>query len=533
MRILALGQHHDFNACLYDTETLEFKYLKEERLSGLKHDAGVNFIKLEIKAFSPEKIYFCWGNNENQMSDLSGQIAFKELSRLRNKIEESGMKSLTHIENRLFHTLDKLSEVYELSGDTVLHWVQHDYAHILSGWMLCEEYSSIEYGVSIDGGGPDWNTKLILKTPFDLEKVNIVFSEKKNSYGHLFSHLGSLMNLTGSSLDMAGKLMGLQAYGKVSANYKADLPINTLRSYLNEYVINKSSIFKGEENLSENNAFLDFLATTHLSWSDCVLSYFQDYIPTNAKTIFSGGCAQNTVTNWNIINEYPSLVPVPHCYDGGLSLGSLAYALLTMKIRLPSLPDYPYIQANGLIEKPSQKTINQVAELLSNGKIVGWVQGNGECGPRALGNRSILMHPGISGAKDLLNSKIKKREYWRPFAPSIIEEYASEWFDMKGLKSSPYMMVAFPVHEGKVNKISSVIHEDGSSRIQTVAKNNNPIFYELLNAFYKLTDIPILLNTSLNKGGGPIVGNRKEDAVEIFHSTGMDALCIGSELLIK
>jgi len=139
------------------------------------------------------------------------------------------------------------------------------------------------------------------------------------------------------------------------------------------------------------------------------------------------------------------------------------------------------------------------------------------------------MNPGIPNGKDILNSKVKHREHWRPFAPSVLEEYAGEWFD---INKSKYMMFAAQVKEDKKEFIPSVTHKDGTSRIQTVSQKDNPLFYKLIQEFYKLTNIPMLLNTSLNKGGGPIVGHPSQ-AIDVYQNSELDVLCVGNELHIK
>jgi len=162
------------------------------------------------------------------------------------------------------------------------------------------------------------------------------------------------------------------------------------------------------------------------------------------------------------------------------------------------------------------------ASMLADKKIVAIFQGRSESGPRALGNRSMLYTPTDNNGRDYINT-IKGRELFRPLAASIMYEYASEWFDMLGIEEAPYMTYSFKANPQKVDIISSVIHVDGSCRIQTVKKEQNLHYYNLLSAFYKLTDIPILLNTSFNLAGEPIV-ETVYDAMKTFHQSKIDAL---------
>ena len=168
-----------------------------------------------------------------------------------------------------------------------------------------------------------------------------------------------------------------------------------------------------------------------------------------------------------------------------------------------------------------------MAQLIADGNIVGWYQGKMEWGPRALGNRSILADPRDEKMKDLLNEKIKHRESFRPFAPSILEEYVSEYFDID--RPSPYMILVANIK--KPDKIPAVTHVDGTGRLQTVKKENNLKYYNLIKSFYEITDVPIILNTSFNENE-PIVNNPIE-AVECFDRTEMDLLVIENYLISR
>jgi len=157
----------------------------------------------------------------------------------------------------------------------------------------------------------------------------------------------------------------------------------------------------------------------------------------------------------------------------------------------------------------------EVAKIIANKNIVALFQGQSEAGHRALGNRSILYDPRDPKGKDFVN-KVKKREWYRPFAASVMLDYASEWFDMAGLKESPYMMYAFDVLEDKKHLIPCVVHVDNTCRIQTVSQSQNPHFYNLISTFNVLTGVPMLFNTSFNLAGEVLV-ETKEDAIDTFN----------------
>ena len=173
-----------------------------------------------------------------------------------------------------------------------------------------------------------------------------------------------------------------------------------------------------------------------------------------------------------------------------------------------------------------------VAAELAQGRVIGWFQGRMEFGPRALGNRSILADPRDPLMKDRINAKVKRREPFRPFAPSVLEEDALTYFDMKGLSSSPFMLFALPVHKFQQKKIRAVTHVDGTARVQTVSRKMNPRFWKLISKFKHLTGVPLVLNTSFNVRNEPIVCS-SEDTIRCFLSTDIDCLAMGNFFIEK
>lgn len=176
-----------------------------------------------------------------------------------------------------------------------------------------------------------------------------------------------------------------------------------------------------------------------------------------------------------------------------------------------------------------QEVATQAAQAIADGKVVGWFQGRMEWGPRALGNRSILGDPRRADMKDILNLKIKRRESFRPFAPSILREAVPEWFETDD--EVPFMMQVFQIREAKRAQIPAVTHVDGSGRLQTVNRETNPAYYELIEAFRAITGVPIVLNTSFNENE-PVVC-RPEEALDCFLRTKMDVLFLGSWMLVR
>jgi carbamoyltransferase len=169
----------------------------------------------------------------------------------------------------------------------------------------------------------------------------------------------------------------------------------------------------------------------------------------------------------------------------------------------------------------------KTAQAIADGRVVGWFQGRMEWGPRALGNRSILCDPRRADMKRILNEKIKRRESFRPFAPSVLREAVPEWFEEDD--DVPFMMQVFQIREPQRAKIPAVTHVDGSGRLQTVERSANPIYWRLIDSFRRLTGIPMVLNTSFNENE-PVVC-RPEEALDCFLRTKMDVLVLGSRYI--
>ncbi|MGO4664728.1 carbamoyltransferase family protein [Bosea sp. 2RAB26] len=264
--------------------------------------------------------------------------------------------------------------------------------------------------------------------------------------------------------------------------------------------------------------------------------------------VLSGGCALNSSFNGKIVGRHGfSQVFVPSApADDGNAIGAawLAHAEAHPDWRAPKGPMTPYLGSRVSTEplermaawEPRLKRLAPkevapvTARLLAEGKLVGWVQGKAEFGPRALGNRSILADPRPANAKDLLNAKVKYREAFRPFAPSILAEHGTDWFE--NYQDSPYMertLVWKPPVRGRV---PAVVHEDATGRLQSVTADRNERYHALISAFHAITGVPVILNTSFNIMGKPIL-HTAEDAILMFYTSGLDALVVEDWLLVK
>jgi carbamoyltransferase len=265
----------------------------------------------------------------------------------------------------------------------------------------------------------------------------------------------------------------------------------------------------------------------------------------------AGGVALNSTMNGRIARSglFKNVWVHPAPHDAGTSVGAALYGYHNtlgqprhfQKLRHRYLgPSWTDADVDAALVEFDQKVTRTrpvdlsttVAEALAKGKVVGWYQGRMEWGPRALGNRSILADPRRDDMKDVVNHAVKLREGFRPFAPACLAEKADEWFDLEGLGESPFMLFVIPVHEDKRSCIPAVTHVDGSARVQTVRQEDNPRFHSLLTAFDKITGVPVVLNTSFNIRGEPIV-NTPADAVRCFLGTQIDLLVLHDVVLEK
>lgn len=267
------------------------------------------------------------------------------------------------------------------------------------------------------------------------------------------------------------------------------------------------------------------------------------------KIALAGGPGLNSIANKKILEQtdFNQLFVFPNCGDEGLSFGFALWAYYR-HLRQPRswkmTNDYfgrtysrreitealQNTDGSLTVVELGDRVFEETAASISQGKVIGWFQGGSEFGPRALGNRSILAHPGIPDMKDILNDKVKHREAWRPFAPSILKEYTLDYFELDG--ESPYMLLVTNVRADKQSAVPAVIHVDGTARLQTVDKRESPMFYRLISEFFKQTDIPLLLNTSFNLAGKPLVETPAQ-ALQCFLETEMDVLVMGTFFITK
>ena len=358
----------------------------------------------------------------------------------------------------------------------------------------------------------------------------------------------AVTNYCGFHITDCGKTMGLSAYGCEND----EMPDLFRDDTANKDLIKAYYPQRTELNLSKydflNDKDMAFKCQKETQEQVLNLIIKASEMSEEKNIVLSGGYALNCVSNYYYLDKLKEhdihLYVEPNSSDAGTATGAalLWHSTINNDIskrkRIKNLylgPEYNYSRdeisrklEKYNIEHPERERYSriydcryeEVAELIKDGNIVSIFQGRSENGPRALGNRSILFNPTVENGKDIVN-KVKKREYFRPFAASVMKEYAHDWFDMKGLKESPNMMYAVDVKEDKKDLIPAVLHVDDTCRIQTVTKENNEHYYNLIEEFYNITGIPLLFNTSFNLAGDPLVESI-DDALKVLNDSEME-----------
>jgi len=487
---------HDSNITY--TDGVNVRYIKSERIHQIKHHGYNNF--------------------DGYIEDIKNwNINFDELDAVAICVDQHKLN---------FEKQDVLWQLAPnfLPGITCpIYIIDHHYAHSLSCWPVVD-VDTVDTAFVFDGVGDFQITNSIFKKDERISKSNV------SGVGVLLSMWGNFIGIEGHPLDVSGKVMALKSYGKVNKEFldkfsNLDILDASKVFYLQNWIPYLRADSSSLEGIKPGS--LDWIASIHQWIEDKIPEYFLKFANPNDVITFSGGVAQNICVNSRLKKVFKNLHIIPHNPDDGLSLGCVEF--LRRKFNQPKFnnDNFPFWQDETSPDIPSNETIEKIAEYLAEGKIVGWFQGQGEIGPRALGNRSILMRPDIPNGKDIINKRVKFRESYRPFGCSVLENKTQEYFECD--YSSPYMLYAVPVKDHLL--LESITHVDGTSRIQTV-NDSQPVFFNLLSKFYEKTGLPVLLNTSLNVNKKPIAST-SEHAMGVFETTELDVLCIGNKIIVK
>jgi carbamoyltransferase len=397
-----------------------------------------------------------------------------------------------------------------------------------------------------------------------------VFRYRKNQIRLLSSnaHWGSLgffysliTRLCGFDPDKgeAWKVMGLASYGQLDEMYyqllKSMVRVNGLTF---RFTLFKPWIqaLRALSAVIEKDSFSIKEAANMAHTGQVVFSEIMEELLHNVynkyrsdRLIYTGGCALNSSFNGQILHrtKFKQLYvpPAPgddgnaigaalrsyyHANPGSVSIHNSHSPYLGAEMSSEALDHFIHYSGTRKVSRLLGSVHEKAAQLLSEGKLIGWIQHRAEFGPRALGNRSILADPRSPQMKDRINSHIKFREAFRPFAPSILHEFGPEYFE--DYKESPFMERSLRFRKQVWDKVPAVVHVDHTGRLQSVKRDANPKFYDLIYAFYRITNVPLVLNTSFNVMGKPII-HSIEDAISVFFTCGLDAMVIDDYLIEK
>jgi len=551
--------------------------IEEERLSRLKNDGG----------FPYKSIEYCLSAANLNIQDIEIVAVYWQPWRIHGRIYQMLMSALKDPKNiinnfsrgveAVFGKNDKgLNSYPELRGSWIdlfrvrshikrkfgnfngdVKYYDHHKCHVSSIYHITDFEDSI--CLSYDGGGETESTVVYAIENGSFEKMMSV--NWPNSLGHFYSSFTGFLGFR--MLEGEYKMMGLSPYG--TPRFKNIILDNILIKmpnggyFLDTKILNYHSALKGvfsesiknllgearnpEDDFTEHHE--DVAASVQAAYEDIlmhILSWVREQKPNIKNLCIAGGCGLNVSANGKIVmnNIFNKVVIPPAPHDAGCSIGAAFLAEKEVNLdNTLSMPS-PYLgrsYSNSQIVKVFEKKglptpryykkkdlIFEVVSVLIEGGVVAWFQGGSEFGPRALGNRSFLADPRFDTIREVINQKIKKRELFRPFAPSCKEEVMGDFFDIS--QNSPYMNVVAKVREDKKLIIPAVTHVDGTARVHTVSKKVNPLYWELLDNFESKTGVGVLLNTSFNIQE-PIVES-PEHAIDCFLKSSVDCLAIGS-----
>ncbi|MEM1220859.1 MAG: carbamoyltransferase C-terminal domain-containing protein [Bacteroidota bacterium] len=567
MYTLGLNAYHgDSSACIYrDTELIAAT--EEERIRRIKHWAGlpteaIKFCLQEAGITLDEVDYITVSR------DPKAKFAQKALFAVKNGIGFSNIQDRLKNSFSIRRLKDDLAESLGFKSDALkaeVQFIEHHRSHMASAFHISPfEESAI---LTIDGMGDFTSTMRGYGKGNKIEVFDSV--SYPHSIGMFYTTFTQYLGFPHYGDEY--KVMGLSPYGQAKYVDKVRDVVIQKKNGLFELNDKYFRHFKDGVAMSWNGGaptigpmYTDYLVEQfgplrqkgekltqyHMDLAASVQRYCEElifflaeglYQKTGAKRLcIAGGVAQNSVANGKLVanTSFEQLFVPPAGHDAGTSVGSALYFLHHVKdqprrpfhhqaytgVKVASSEIENFLKDRGInyTRYDEDQLIEVVSEKLLGANVIGWYQGRAEFGPRALGNRSIIVDPRRDDAKALLNEKIKKRESFRPFAPSIIKEAVDEYFEQAD--SVPFMEKVFQIKKEKHEVIPAVTHVDGTGRLQTVEQQDNPRYYQLIKRFGEKSGVPIVLNTSFNENE-PIV-NLPEHALDCFLRTKMDVLVL-------
>ena len=572
MLILGLNMFHaDASAAIVKDGEILFA-IAEERLNRSKHFGG--FPSLAIKACldaAGAKIsdvdHVAVGQDSDANLAKKVQYALSNPAKILNFIHlrqrKEAMRDVRALLVKALECDPKLLRFQE-------HHLEHHIAHIASAYY-CSPWEKAA-GFSYDGSGDFVSTMTARCQGNEIEILDRVYLP--HSLGSFYTMICEFIGY--KKYGDEGKVMGLAPYGKdtycdqiskiiglkngsfqLDLSYFKPLGSNQGMQILPDGTVRLARHFSDrmvklfgeprEPHAEITQRDMDLAYAMQHCFEEVFFHLLQDlYKRVPCEDIaMAGGCALNSVANGKLFTRTPFRRTwiQPAAGDEGLAIGAALHTYHSV-LKQPRRyemkdsylgPEFSEARIEAALKKVNlryrkldrEPLLEAVAEQIAAGNVVGWFQGRMEWGPRALGNRSIVAHPGLSNMKDVLNARIKHREWFRPFAPSILAERQSEYFEHD--HPSPFMLHVYKIRPEKRAQLCAVNHVDDTGRLQSVSHEENPLYYDLIRAFERKTGIPVVLNTSFNENE-PIVCS-PEEAIDCFQRTRMDVLAIGPFLV--
>ena len=577
--IAAIARGHNSGVCLLKNGEIVIS-IEEERLTRQKYDGGPYASMVKILEYTDRLDYLIIAHTQNLQEtagrvDFSGEDVYTGLARKlglirrkENPFNHPQVIDFSHIH----HKLHAACAFYRSGFDQAAALIVDGAGTFIPLMINGEQMTGWETESIYSCGYPNSFETIYKHIGTRGPLVNAVITDFQSDYygeldqnGKSKQHTAvitdragitktyeAVTNYCGFDFIEAGKTMGLFPYGKPNANIpklfdeSGIVPLSNrnviIPTYPNGAQVNEGMfeelVDRSGSDLTKMQNRRDLAYACQTQTQEQVLKLIKkaSELTGHKKVVISGGYGLNCVANYWYLEQLKDtgieIYVEPISNDAGTAMGAalMFYRELTkdsaVKVYTDNLylgPKYNYADAE-IVETAEQyglsvedATYDDVIALLEDKKIVAMFQGSSENGPRALGNRSIMFDPRFKDGKDFVNS-VKRREYFRPFAGSILKEHVHEWFDLRGKEESPSMMYAVNCQPGIEEKIPSIIHVDGTCRIQTVTEQQNFHFYNLIKKFYEKTGVPILFNTSFNLGGDPLVETLEDAANTIARS---------------
>jgi carbamoyltransferase len=535
---------HDAAAVLVEDGNVLFA-IEEERLNRIKHTN-----KMPVQAISA-----CLASRNIKIKDIDAFSYYEQdveswLRRelLGNPHQPRFLDRTPFLQDQLRYALG-----HEVEADK-FHFVHHHYAHATSAFAVSGFESSLV--ITLDGVG-DRQSGIVLEMT-DKECKHLADLSVGNSLGLFYLEVIAYL---GYSVFDEYKVMGLAPYGDPERFRGVFRSFYTLLAN-GEYQINRENMRAWFDTITPrrkgepfSQSHKDIAAALQESLEVMAFHVVRNYkeVTKHKNLCLAGGVAHNCTLNGKILRSglFEKVFVQPAAHDAGCALGAALFSYYQMRPAASRPAQIKHVlwgtevgsddfirerltNWQGFLDFSREPDIVEpAAEVLASGHVIGWVQGRSEFGPRALGNRSILADPRPAENKNRINQLVKKREAYRPFAPSVIEEEAEKFFDVRAAQEPHgFMLFVVDVKKDKRSLLGAITHVDGTARVQTVSRETNERFWRLIREFGNKTGVPILLNTSFNNNVEPIV-NSAEDAIVCFLTTGIDYLVIGDYLVKK